>query len=76
MEQRCKWMVYGSDGVGGKGCTRALPVDGIRPEVAPAPGRSWAAFRITGFLALALPVHASVVRNFEGRAVPHRSIRA
>jgi hypothetical protein len=30
MEQHCKWIVYGSDGLGGKGCTR------MRPEVAPA----------------------------------------
>ena len=30
LEQHCKWIVYGSDGLGGKGCTR------MRPEVAPA----------------------------------------
>jgi hypothetical protein len=38
MEQQTKWIVYGSDGLGGEGhgCTR------MRPEVAPA--RSWARF--------------------------------
>jgi hypothetical protein len=49
-----------SDGLGGKGCTR------MRPEVAPA--RSWARY----------PSHwlHGIVRNLEGCAVPHRSIRA
>jgi hypothetical protein len=68
MEQHCKWIVYGSDGlgVGGKGSTRMRP----RAEVASA--RSWARF----------PNHCQwlhgiiQVRNLEGRAVPHRSIRA
>ena len=35
MEQHCKWIVHGTDGLRGKGCAQA-------PEVAPA--RSWARF--------------------------------
>ena len=37
MEQRCKWIVYGTDGLGGK-----LRMHAHAPEVAPA--RSWASF--------------------------------
>ncbi len=61
----CKWIVYGSDGLGGKGCTR------MRPEVAPV--RSWARFP-----SHCQWLHGpGIVRNLEGCAVPHRrSIRA
>ncbi len=63
MEQHCKWTFYGSDGLGGKGCTRK------RPEVAPA--RSWARFSESlvsghsssfGRLCCATPIYSSVAR--------------
>ena len=63
---RCKWIVYGFDGFGGKleGCTR------MRPEVAPA--RSWTRFPNHWF--------HGMFRNFKlegcASAAPHRSIRA
>ena len=65
---RCKWIVYGLDGFGGKleGCTR------MRPEVAPASAHSphsGHAFRVTSWF-------HGIVRNLEGCAVPRRSIRA
>ena len=37
MLQHCKWIAYGADGLGGKGCTRMHA-----PEVVPA--RFWARF--------------------------------
>ncbi len=48
MEEHCKWIVHGSDGLGGKGRTR------MRSEVAAARRHLLAlgrAFRITGFMA-------------------------
>ena len=42
----CKWIAYGADGLGGKGCTR------MRPKLhLPVLGH---AFRVTGVMALAL----------------------
>jgi hypothetical protein len=43
LEQHYKWIVYGSDGLGGKGCTR------MRPKLQLPALRH--AFRITGFMA-------------------------
>ena len=45
MEQHCKWIVYGSDGLGGKGFTR------MRPELKLHLPDLGHAFRITGFMA-------------------------
>ncbi len=61
MEQHLKWIVYGSDGLGGRGRTR------MRPEVAPChnPPALGHALRITGFMAY-------FVINLEGCVVPHR----
>ena len=62
--QHCKWIAYGTDGLGGKGCTRMcpklhLPVLGTLLLQAHFPGH-WC---------------HGIVRHLEGYAVPHRSIR-
>jgi hypothetical protein len=45
MVQHCKWIAYGTDGLGGKGCTRMRPT---RKLHLPVLGH---AFRVTGVLA-------------------------
>ncbi len=43
--QHCKWIAYGTDGLGGKGCTR------MRPKLH-LPVCQWGdAFRVTGVMA-------------------------
>jgi hypothetical protein len=70
-------MVYGSDGLEGKGCTR------MRREVAPARRGSWARVPVLqvsdseSFRVKLVSWHTTVVvRKLEGCAVPRRSIRA
>ena len=63
MVQHCKWIAYGTDGSGGKGCTR------MRPKLhLPV---------FLGTLSLRFPSHwwHGIVSRLEGCVVSHRSIR-
>ena len=61
MEQHCKWKVYGTDSLGGKGCTR------MRPNLKLHLPIFWVRF----------PSHwcHGIAPHLEGCAVSHRSIR-
>ncbi len=59
--QHCKWIACGTDGLGGKGCTRMRPKLHLPVLGTPALPESLVSWHID--------------RNFEGCAVPHRSIR-
>ena len=45
LAQHCKWIACGTDGLGGKGCTR------MRPKLHLPVFGHWHAFRVTGFMA-------------------------
>ncbi len=68
MVQHCKWIAYGTDGLGGKGCTRMRPKLHLPVQVF---GHAFRV-RVTGVMASIL-----VVRHLEGCVVSHpsRSIR-
>ncbi len=64
MVQHCKWIAHGTDGLGGKGCTRMRPKLHLRPVLGHA-------FRVYGVMAGGIVRHLEL----EGCVVSHRYIR-